>query len=259
MIFIEKVEEKKISLKQKILKTIFYLTFIPYIIFFICSIFAMINGVNFMFDTAYGWEALLVMGIVAIFYSPIFIICFIYQILFKILTKKHLEYKQYNTKKFIILTIIVFIVFIISIMIYSEIHQYLFENSFYEKRIEDMQIIVIPYRDDYSEVINTINITDSNGLYNFMWDYYEDFIEYTFYFREHYSSFMIMVSPIIEGNIESYEKPKIEYSSGKEKLRTTAIYNVDKSSTDKYIIVYLLEGYFREFKDYSKDLRWKER
>lgn len=103
--------EKKITVKQKVLKTIYHLTFVPYIMLITYAICRTIFGIN-VWETVYlGFEAFEIAIIfLGAMYLPVFIICLIYQILFKLLTRKHIEYKQYNSKLAVIVVVVVSII-----------------------------------------------------------------------------------------------------------------------------------------------------
>ncbi len=81
-------------MKDKVLKIIFIISFIPYIGLLIYGIYSMIFGFTFIFSTSYGIEAFLdsifILGLLLCVY-PILPICLIYQIFYLIrhLVKKH--------------------------------------------------------------------------------------------------------------------------------------------------------------------------
>lgn len=257
-------QTKNITTKQKILKTIYYLTFIPYIAFVICTIYSMIFGVTFMFSTCYGLEALEVMIIILGIFTgiiPIFPVCLIYQIVFKILTKKHQEYKQYNFKRFVVITFIITVIALAGFELYKATAHSMWKNTFYNMGVDDIKVAVVPYNESYDNIIGSLKLFGIEDVEHFIMEHYEDLIEYYDYFIRHYNDFALIVSPVIDGEVISYEDPKIEYSEGKGKIRANVTYTVDKSSSDKYLIIYILDdlSYYGNYEESDISIKFKEK
>ena len=74
--------------KVKILRILFKLSFLPYILLLLLALYSSIFGCTFMFSTYYGLEAfynsLVIYGIIGCIYFPIFPIVFIYEICYLI-------------------------------------------------------------------------------------------------------------------------------------------------------------------------------
>lgn len=116
--------EKKITVKQ----IIYYLAFIPYIMLLTYAICRIVFGIN-IWETAYfGFDAFeIAIVFMGVMYLPVFIVCLVYQILFKILTRKHTEHKQYNSKLAIIVVVVVSIV----LSLLSQWRNFLRRKSYY--------------------------------------------------------------------------------------------------------------------------------
>lgn len=76
---------------MKILKILFKLSFLPYILLFLFAIYSSIFGFTFLFSTSYGLDAFLgaiaIIGFVGCVSFPIFPIVFIYEVFYLIWIK----------------------------------------------------------------------------------------------------------------------------------------------------------------------------
>lgn len=74
--------------KVKVLRILFKLSFLPYVLVLLLAIYSSIFGFTFIFSTCYGLEAfynsLVLYGIIGCIYFPIFPIVFIYEIFYLI-------------------------------------------------------------------------------------------------------------------------------------------------------------------------------
>lgn len=235
--------EKQLTLKQKILTTIFYLSFIPYIIFIIYSMISIIFGVYFLFSYVKGIDALMVMAIVALMYSPLFIACLIYQIIFKIKTKNKPEYKQYNLRKFILITSLLTVIGIVSLFVYNTVYNLHTKFAFTDRGYNQSNTLVIKYNDDYSNYINKAISMDYDDFFTFLVEH-EDLHEYSSEYEDYYTNYTVIVSNILNNNVEIVNKPKIEISDGKETNRVTIDYrNInDKEDKNKYIVICIIDS-----------------
>lgn len=111
------------SKKQKIVKMVWYYSFILEIFFLFQNIFAMINGVGFFFSVNYGFDAL-VINILIVWgflfwwaWTPIVL----FQIIYTIYLIKHKECKELNinNKSIYIPLTIISLIFLILIIILS--------------------------------------------------------------------------------------------------------------------------------------------
>lgn len=77
--------------KVKILKTLFKLSFVPYILLFLYAMYNSIFGVTIFFNTLYGVEAykttMVILGLIGCTYIPIFPIMIVYEIFYLIWSK----------------------------------------------------------------------------------------------------------------------------------------------------------------------------
>ena len=75
----------KIS-KNKVFKFLFIVSFLPYLIILILSLYAAFFGFTFFFSTGYGWEAFYASAVVLLFYLTAIIsvipICLIYDVFY---------------------------------------------------------------------------------------------------------------------------------------------------------------------------------
>lgn len=121
VIYFTKERELHMSKKQKIVKMVWYYSFILEIFFLFQNIFAMINGVGFFFSVNYGFDAL-VINILIVWgflfwwaWAPIVL----FQIIYAIYLIKHKECKELNinNKSIYIPLAIVSLIFLILIII----------------------------------------------------------------------------------------------------------------------------------------------
>lgn len=87
------------SNKIKILRILFKLSFLPYILLLLLAIYSSIFGFTFIFSTYYGLEAfynsLVLYGIIGCIYFPVFPIAFVYEIFYLIWVRV----RKNNTKE----------------------------------------------------------------------------------------------------------------------------------------------------------------
>ena len=108
-------------MKDKILKVLFIISILPYIVILFLGINAAFSGSNFLGSTTYGWSAfsfiVLILVVILALRVPIIPICLIFQIcciLGYILRKKVEKFKDINSAEYIIIwSVIGCILFII--------------------------------------------------------------------------------------------------------------------------------------------------
>lgn len=74
--------------KEKILKVLLIVSFLPYIILLLVAIYNSVCGCTFMFSTCYGLDAFMLIVIVYVYmYCPVFLIAFAYEIFYLVWNK----------------------------------------------------------------------------------------------------------------------------------------------------------------------------
>ena len=247
------------TLKQKILKTIFYLTFIPYILLLLLAVYSAIFGIDFFFSTVRGATALIFVGFIALCYSPVLLCCLIYQIVFKIRTKNKPEYALYNTKKFMTITSLITFVLIagnIAINYVSELYyKYAYDTKYYSSEY----VTVIPYDKSYDNCINMSQYMAYDDFISFMIEHMNDMQSYISEFTNYHTGYMVIVSPVINKHIWDKSNPKLQLSDGLQKAKITIEYSTDAYSKpdEKYIMVCVLTA--PELMDCDITVNWKEK
>lgn len=242
--------------KQKILKTIFYLSFIPYLIATLVFISGMIWGVDIIFGVAKGRDALAILAGAALFYSPIFLCCLIYQIAFKILTRKNPEYQQYNTKKFFLVTSMVVVVCIVGITVIRFCLQRYDNHAYHERGYSEAEVIVVPYGEEYDNWINRASVVDHDELLSFLDKHADDLHGCKEKYQNYYTSYLIAVSPILSGTVEVYGEPELAISDGQQKARITTEYELDQNENDQYLMIVIIDSPGSD--NFEIDTIWKE-
>lgn len=73
--------------KDKVLKIVLWISFLPYVWLLVYGIYSFFNGFTFIFSTSYGftalYESIVIMGIILCMY-PVLPICLIYQLFYLI-------------------------------------------------------------------------------------------------------------------------------------------------------------------------------
>lgn len=118
-------------MKNKILKFLFIISFLPYLFIIINGIFNALAGTIFIFDKIYGFDALLLTIIFTLYTLtlefPLIPICLIFQICY-ILKAKVKRFKSINVKKYVKICIAIGLPLIIILTLYShsfEIEQFI--------------------------------------------------------------------------------------------------------------------------------------
>lgn len=248
---IENEKVKGFSLKKKVAITIFYISFIPYLILLALSAYNAISGMSFFFSTCIGFEAFLVTIIVyGVFFAPVFVACLIYQIVFAVLTRGHSEYKHYNKKKFFIVLVSISVLSILCSVLIDIKSEIEYRNRFEDKELSDVDYFVLPYDNNYD--VDSAKVISYYDLCNFFWEHVHDFeaIDSEFPYYDDSESdldYILLVSPVIEGTVVSRLKPVVTYSDAQEKVKIKAGYTVSHDTYDKYVVVYVLSGHFQDF------------
>lgn len=244
------------TLKQKILKTIYYLTFLPYIYVLLMTAWGYFIGFSFFFGVADGTNALYLVLVFCIYLSPLLLGCLLYQIAFKVLTRGKSEYKRYNTKKFVLVTLVIIIVYIagsIAIAYVKDVHEeYKYNSKFYGSSY----VACIPYDDSLYSLLDTRQFMTHNALLKFL-DNNEELKE-RFYgeFAKFKTSYLVLVSPKLDGVACDIQNVEIRSSEGLQEATVTIEYSVNRKVTGDYVMVAVLTA--GEFKGYNLTCEWKE-
>lgn len=233
----------KMTLKQKILKTIFYISFIPYLWVIIQFIFTLLYGVPFIADIVIEGKYALILYLLHFFsYLPVLTICLIYQIIFKIKTKDKPEYKYYNTKKFILVTCVLFILSITIDFSINYVTNTYEENAYHKIGYSEPNIKIVSYNEEYIDNLDSVKKVHNKELIEFFNEHSTDFNDYIKKYEKYHTSYVIITSPIIEGHLNSYETPYIEVSDGQQKSKVTIKYDMTTASDEKNIIICIIDS-----------------
>jgi len=150
-------------MKNKKLKFLFIISFLPYIFIIINGIINALAGTTFIFDKIYGFDALLLTILFTLYTLtleiPLIPICFIFQLCY-ILKRKVKRFKNINLKKYVKICIVIGLPLIVILTIYShsfEIEQYIQKNNAKQMiKNSEEKICINPNNINYSGIFKII-------------------------------------------------------------------------------------------------------
>jgi hypothetical protein len=243
-------EQPNLSLKQKILKTIQLISLIIWAVSLIALILSPFLGVSFIVSTAYGFNALVLLAMyLGIGYWWIYLPTLIYIIVFGIKNHGMKEYKQYNYKKFLICLASAIILVIIIIQLCNIVSNKVNQSKWYTRGYSDINVVTLPYSDNFTDLANTSTTLSYDDLFDFVGTQdNEDLINTILKYQGNYTTYSLIVSPVISGEITNYTVSNLEIKGDNTEARINTIYNSDNTDT-KSLIILLIDSFSVD--DYS--------
>lgn len=227
------------SKPQKILKIVWFYSFLLEIFFIIHNIIVMVEGIDFLFSTAFGLEALFINIVIVwgLCFWWLWIPIILYQIIFTIYLIKHKECKELTLKKAIknkkvIAPLIIAITLIVACFIYNIISERIplditkemqatIENS-YQENIYIFNLM--GSQDENKEkYMGTITHLNEQTMLEFLSDIdaSEDLYKYVYQcYTEGITEFELIISNYITGNIKNIKIKKASYDNKTSDKRT---------------------------------------
>ena len=251
------MSDNKLTFKQKALKTTFYVSFLPVVIFLLKMIRYMVEGIVFIDTYVSGFNALILCLIIGFLFLPIFIPCLIFQVVFIMTTCNKREYKQYNTKKCILILLTLLILAFITEVVINKVEDWKYKYE-YRYQVRKTEVFILPYDRDFKDDLNTFISGNYDDMVDFAREHEslltEDFKSICSDFHPYCT---LLVSDKIEGKpICTEDNIKIKYSEGYETFKVITDYDIDKEYSDDYIIVCLISSL--PTKSFDLILEWLE-
>jgi hypothetical protein len=209
--------------------------FVTIIILVVCPF----TGVSFILDTVYGTDAIILMAMsLAVGFWWIYIPTFLYIMIFAALTFRKPIYKKYNYKKFSLCLIVAIFISLLAVTAFNVLQDIKYNNSWFERGYSDVKVISIPYSDDYKDELDTATTLDYDQLFEYASKHEnQELFDVILGFQENYTTYSVIVSPIINGTIFDYKASSLEIKGNDEEARINVEYAAEDSEEESIIVI----------------------
>lgn len=227
------------SWKEKIARVLFYLCIIPFAALIIGCVGAYISGIEMGHYYLTGMSAVqfYCLEVAECIFLPV--MCFIYQAAYVFVTRNK---KNPNPKNMVFLSILSVIAIFIGIGVTyatNSIYDDFVENVYVEKPYGETLIVMLPYEEKYADTVDTTIRIRYEEVFAYVDTHYGEkaLVPMLERFWDDYTSYMISVSPVLDGEpILTESDIRLQFSEGKKDIRMVADYRV-KRTDENYIIV----------------------